>query len=133
MSSWLSVIFLIFVTLTSIGCISFSLSKSKNNDKHLREWRDSENISLLELSINSASDSFALHGKTAVVVLRTEEIGWIDNVVINMTVTTFLRNPSGEYFMRIWRSQGKAYIKHIAQTNARIVLREKYIAPINLG
>lgn len=62
---------------------------------------------------------------------RTEEISSVDSgLVVGLSAKRFLRNPFGEYFLWIWRSDSeRPYVKHVSQTNARIVLKRKYILP----
>ena len=41
----------------------------------------------------------------------------------------FARNSHGEYFLFISDGSGKPFFKHVSQSNARIALGDKYLAP----
>lgn len=45
--------------------------------------------------------------------------------------TFYVQNEEGEYFMYVSNHNAAPYFKHISQSNAKIVLGKKYLAPSN--
>ena len=110
--------------------ITYATYPREENRKRLRAWRAEEERTLAQLSIQVSDARYSVDGISAMTVERTEAISSTDNgQVVTFSATRFLRNPFGEYFMWVWRSGGKPYVKHVSQVNARVVLKRKYIPP----
>jgi hypothetical protein len=124
--SWVSVIALVGFTVA----ITYAIFPRRFNNEKLKAWRVQEERELASLSISVSDDRYSVNGATATTVQRKEECRSMDTGhVVTFTATRYLRNPRGEYFLWIWRSCERPYVKHMSQTNARIVLKRKYVYP----
>ena len=118
----------LIIGLTAL--LTYVLYPRERNRTQLRAWRAEEERDLAELSIKVGDVRYCVDGVSAPTVHRTEEVRSMDSGhVVTFLATRYLRNPAGEYFVWMWRSYDKPYVKHMPHENARIVLKRKYVPP----
>jgi hypothetical protein len=81
------------------------------------------------LVVNSDIPALCFDGRTAEIVDERQEGMTQNDVYTLVSVQRFARNAHGEYFLFISEGSGRPFFKHVSQTNAKIALGRKYVAP----
>ncbi|QRM19358.1 hypothetical protein GBK02_08085 [Dechloromonas sp. TW-R-39-2] len=72
-------------------------------------------------------------GKTAQLMQEKEVVEQIKGSFLAYTLTRIARNASGEYFWFYFRTDSPLQFKHIEQSKAKVLLKDKYLAPDHPG
>lgn len=100
------------------------------------ESRTKVNEQFSKIGIDEEDSQYVLKGGTATIVQDKESNGGYEDCSTEYHLTRFARNPHGEYFMLMFTVIGgevsMILFKHMEQTNARIVLKDKYVPPRNV-
>lgn len=119
------------LTALSIGFALYGRSVSrKHNRRQLPAWRAAEEAELAAILLPAGNSRYALSGQAAETVLKKEEYWSVESgAITRLSITRYLRNPSGEYFYWKWSTDDGLFIKHIAHASAKAILKGKYVAP----
>jgi hypothetical protein len=111
--------FIVFVSLIVLVGAPFEVQKRRRmREMALAQLRDSK--------LNSTIDQYVFNGATARLIKQEDSSFNERNGPYVLTV--YAMNEHGEYFM--FRSnKPNPYIKHMTQTMAKVVLKDKYIRP----
>jgi hypothetical protein len=100
---------------------------SKRERKDIAEWRERETKELSDLKATSEDIRHYLNGSNATTLQYKELECRIDGRLVGLEVKRILMNEHREYFFWLWHSSRKHFIKNISHTNAKAILKEKYI------
>jgi hypothetical protein len=127
----LGVLCMVFVpVLLMVFGLHWLVQRQAAEDKlQLQAWRTLETDKLASMQMAANDERFKLMGQDTVTVQHKEIEKRADAGLHGLEVTRILRNPAGEYFYWVWYSSGSHYIKPITQANAKIILKEAYVAP----
>lgn len=101
----------------------------KREREMLHEWRHLELDALRKFNVTSGDARYAFFGQEIETMSRVEERRSPDGVLSSLTVTRILRNEVGEYFYWLWRSDDAPFVKSIPPSNAKLLLKKRYIPP----
>jgi len=82
------------------------------------------------LSIKSDDPRLSFTPSNAQVISTKEIVGDARWSIDDYTLIRISRNKHGEYFWFRFRTDSSPILKHIDQTNARILLKKKYVSPL---
>jgi hypothetical protein len=102
---------------------------SKREREMLHEWRHLELDALRKFNVTGGDARYAFFGQEVETINRVEERRSPDGVLSSLTVTRILRNDAGEYFYWLWRSDDAPFVKSIPHSNAKLLLKKRYIPP----
>jgi hypothetical protein len=104
------------------------LTKIKFISERVAELRKQAREQLRSVKVSSGSQSHALDAATAEVVSESENVVQQEGTVEWYYLTQVVRNEAGEYFL-LKTTDTSPFIKHLAQSRAKLVLKDKYKAP----
>lgn len=117
---------LVMVGALMVGVIAVMYSKLS----HRKSRFDIAQMQYFEMTRHSKDSKFSFNPKTATIVRQDIDHTYGESTTYALTI--YARNESGEYF--VYRSDGVApSIKHLELRIAKIVLKNKFIAPREPG
>lgn len=96
------------------------------NQALMAEWRTDEAKALAVTSGYPGAERFHRKART---MQYTEEPRYTESTLQALVIKRILRNSSGDYFFWMWRSDSPQYLKQITQVNAKVLLKQDYLAP----
>lgn len=106
------------------------MEKRLHKDKlQIEMWKEVEESNLSEFFLTKSILGSSLIEQDTRTMQYTEEPRYIENTLEGFTVKRILRNVNGDYFYWLWSSDSPRYVKQITQVNAKILLKNDYIAP----
>lgn len=125
----LIVVFFLFLLISIIG-IAVSRTKGlAHEQEHGVLTRINEEFRTLV--VNSTVPNLRFDGRASEIVDEQQEhhTDGETNASTLVRVQRFAKNEYGEYFFFISEGNGRPFFKHVSQTNARLALGKKYVAP----
>jgi hypothetical protein len=83
----------------------------------------------MRLAVTSSDPRLDFDGRTAEVVKDDEELKMVNMAIVSIKVRRIARNRAGEYFLFLSDGAARPYLKHIPQSNAKVLLGAAYVAP----
>ncbi|CAM8640076.1 hypothetical protein MCEMSHM24_03337 [Comamonadaceae bacterium] len=115
------------VSMVFVGWFGFMFMKrDRENKAQIVDWRADETKALAVTSGYPGAERF--HNK-AETMQYTEEPRYNESTLQSLVVKRILRNASGDYFFWMWSSDSPQYLKQITQVNAKLLLKQNYVAP----
>ncbi len=115
--------------LVSIGVICLILLWGNRRKKRFVEsFRGAAHEAFLNLRIEASNPTLAFFGTTAQVLNEVEEVEQSRGAFLAYQLTRIARNPAGEYFYFVFRSDSKPYFKHLPQGTAKTLLGSRFIS-----
>jgi predicted proteasome-type protease len=116
--------------LTLLAAIDFFWTK-KLYPEELATFRQAAHDELRAYHNTSQAEAVRFIGEQIQIMQEKDELRFSNHKKFDYSCTFIVRNPVGEYFMYLHTHEAAPFIKHISQSNAKILLGKKYLAPLN--
>jgi hypothetical protein len=122
------------LTLSCVGVALLMLLRGKlrQDRQYLASRKEQAALQFAQVRVAAADPAYSLNGATAEVVHEEENVKRTDGLVQHYSLTRYVRNEHGEYFMLL-STEGAPFVKHVSQSAAKVVLKGKYRGPNNDG
>lgn len=114
---------LLFITIAG-----FTIHALMRKSKNLEAFRAEAAAQFEAWLAGESAGQLGLGPGRCDIVKREESIGRNESEVHSYTLTLFLRTPAGQYVM-FKSTPADPYVKLVAPSVARVVLKDKYVAP----
>jgi hypothetical protein len=94
----------------------------------IEKRRKDAELELRAVQVWSSVPELALDASSAQILSQTEVAQHEDGVLGAYYLTQVVRSPAGEYFL-LKTTDAKPYVKHLTQSRAKLVLKDKYLEP----
>lgn len=121
----------LWLALAVGGVMALSIHLQKRKQAEIRRLLSAAELEFRRIRVESDHPRFRLSGRSAQVLKRLEHAAGQDasQVPEDISIHYHVRNPHGEYFFIIIRSDEPPFIKHMSHQAAKAVLKDRYLAP----
>ena len=109
------------------GCLL--IYKSLQTKRYRDEYRAIAKQSFLDYSANLSTSRMLPERARVQIMDEKETVETSSGTILAYRLTVVARNPSGEYFFFLFRSDSSPLFKPIDQGSAKAILKKKYVAP----
>ena len=131
---WLQLVYWVLCAALAVFLVWLTRLAARRDERLLSEWRATELRVFRLQDIASEDPRLAMSGRDALTLIQSEEQHRTRAGLQWLQIQRYLRNRAGEYFYWRWRSDNDGYfIRHISHASAKLVLKDKYVAPSGMA
>lgn len=125
----------VLLALAMGGAMALAIHLQNRKLAEIRRLLSAAELEFRRIRVESDHPKFRLSGRSAQILKRVEHAAGQEasQVPEEVSIHYHVRNPHGEYFFIIIRSDEPPFIKHMSQQSAKAVLRDRYIPPPEPG